>query len=182
MTMLNRAPRMPGRMEWLRARAGRVARVPVRRGYRRGASWPRPWAALTTALVLAVLVVAAVMVARARATECRTAPAKLIVATQVTAEEGYDPAPPPGLVSRAVHLASCSGGTLLMLRAAGQGGQASAPVTLRVYREPGQLENDPVVRAKAIRALISRTFQRALLTPVHGNGRDLIGLLAAISQ
>jgi len=122
------------------------------------------------------------MVVRARASECRTPPATLIDATQMTAEEGYDPSLPRGLLSRAEYLSSCSGGTMLMLRAAGQGAQAGPPVTLRVYREPGQSEHDPVARSNAIRALIGRAFRRALTTPVRGDGRDLIGLLAAISQ
>ena len=163
-----------------RGAAGR--HQPAFRSYRRSTTRRWPWPVLATVLCLAGLMLAAVTVVRARASECQAPPARLIDATQLTAEEGYGLSPPPGLVSRAEQLASCSGGSLIMLQAAGQGAQAQPPVPLRVYREPGQLENDPTARANAIRAVIGRAFRRALATPVRGDGRDLIGLLAAISQ
>ncbi len=175
-------PKSYGRRPWQPVRGATGRRRSAAPPYRHRASWPWPWVALATVLCLAAFALTAVMVVHARASACRTPPATLIDATQVTAEEGYSPAPPAGLVNRAEYLASCSGGTLIMLRAAGQGGQADSPVTLRLYREPGQLENDSTARASAIRALIGRALGTALATPGRGDGRDLIGLLAAISQ
>jgi outer membrane protein OmpA-like peptidoglycan-associated protein len=161
-------------------RGRRRRRLPGRRSYR-----PRlPWqaAALATTVCTAAVALATVMIVHARASECRTPPATLIDAAQVTAEEGFDPTPPAGLTSRAEYLASCSGGTLLLLRAAGRGAQSIAPVRLRAYREPGQLENDPIARASAIRRLIAKAVRRDFAAPIRGDGRDLIGLLTAISQ
>ncbi len=76
-----------------------------------------------------------------------------------------------------------------MLRAAGQGAQAGPPVTLLVYREPGQPEHDQVVRSKAIRARIGRAWPRTLsgatvaAMPLCGSGQIrgyvLAGLMGA---
>jgi outer membrane protein OmpA-like peptidoglycan-associated protein len=127
-------------------------------------------------------VLAVVMMVRAHGAICRTQPATIIDADQVTAEEGYDPMPPAGLVSRAQALASCSGGELALVRVAGQGGtQGAAPVSLRVYREPGEAEHDAVARQDAVRRLIDGAFRAALATPVRGAGRDVITLLATVS-
>ncbi len=139
-----------------------IRRSPVRRSHQH--RWPWRWVALAMALGLGGLVFAGIMIVRAHASQCRTPQATLIDAAQTTAEEGYDPTPPPALISRAEHLSACGGGTLLILRAAGLGAQAAAPVSLRVYRDPGQPENDPIARADAIRARIGGAFRRAFAT------------------
>jgi outer membrane protein OmpA-like peptidoglycan-associated protein len=122
------------------------------------------------------------MMVRAHGAACRARPAELIWADQVTAEEGNDPVPPTGLVSRAETLASCSGGELALVRASGQGAvQAAGPVFLRVYRAPGEPENDAVTRQNAIRRLIGNAFRAAFAVPVRGAGRNIISLLAGVS-
>jgi outer membrane protein OmpA-like peptidoglycan-associated protein len=137
---------------------------------------------LAAALVTAVLVTATVMVIRAHATGCSPSQGTIIWADQVTAEEGDDPRPPAGLVAQSDALAACGAGRLLLVRAAGAGGvQAAPPLSLRIYREPGQLEHDPTARLAAVHRLIGRGFHDARTTPVPGDGRDVIGLLAAIS-
>lgn len=159
---------------------GPIRRQPVRRSRQHHWSWL--WVALATALGLVALAFVGIMIVRAHASQCRTPSTTLIEAAQTTAEEGYDPTPPPALVSRADRLSSCAGGTLLILQAAGSGAQVAAHVSLRVYRDAGQPENDPIARGRAIRARIGGAFRRAFATPAHGDGRNLIGLLAAISQ
>jgi outer membrane protein OmpA-like peptidoglycan-associated protein len=77
---------------------------------------------------------------------------------------------------------ACAGGELIVIRAAGKGGvEAVPPVTLQVYREPGEVENDPLARQRRIQRLVDSAFLAARATPVPGAGRDFIGLLAAIS-
>ena len=134
--------------------------------------------------VAAGLGLAGFMTARAHSPDCASAAHdEVIDATQVTQEEGNNPTPPPGLVSQADRLASCGGGELVLIRAAGQGGvQAGPPVSLRIQRGPGQPENDPTARQNAVQHLIDRAFWRARTTPVPGAGRDVIGLLATISS
>jgi outer membrane protein OmpA-like peptidoglycan-associated protein len=174
--------RLSGRPGPGQARRPRPGRQVIHRSRRDRQSWRRSQLGLVTALCLAGVLLAAVFVVRARVSGCRTPPATLIDAVQTTAEEGYDPGPPGGLLSQAEFLSSCSGGTLITLAAAGQGAQAGFPVALRAYREPGQLEHDAAARSAEIRALISRALRRLLLSPARGDGRDLIGLLAAISN
>ena len=101
----------------------------------------------------------------------------------MTKEKGDDPTPPADLVDRADQLASCSGGELVLIRGAGQGGvQAGPPLSLRIDREPGQLEHDPTARQTAVQHLIDDAFQHARNTRAPGYGRDVIGLLATISS
>jgi outer membrane protein OmpA-like peptidoglycan-associated protein len=100
----------------------------------------------------------------------------------VTREEGDNVSPPPGLVSQADRLAACGGGQLILDRGAGQGGvQAGPSISLRIYREPGELENDPTARDTKVHQLIARAFRAEESTQPPGAGRDVIGLLATVS-
>jgi outer membrane protein OmpA-like peptidoglycan-associated protein len=158
-----------------RARAGRLAPG------RPARSW-LPVALIAGVLIASAAAAAAVQMARAHAQACG-AHGQLIVGQQVTAEEGASLSPPPGLLSQADRLAACGGGQLIMIRGAGQGGvQAGPDVPLRVYREPGQLENDPIVRQAKVAALVQSAFRNAQHTRVAGAGRDVLGLLGAISS
>jgi outer membrane protein OmpA-like peptidoglycan-associated protein len=97
-------------------------------------------------------------------------------------EEGDNPDPPVGLVSQADRLAACAEGQLIMLRGAGQGGiQAGPALSLRIYREPGELENDATARQNKVQALVELAFKIAQASRPPGAGRDVIGLLASIS-
>lgn len=186
--MRRRAHRLPARE---RNRVGRPSTTyrPYRSGrratYRPGIYHPRanwPWRLLAVGLCLVALVLAGTMIVRARSEACQAPAATIIWADQVTAEEGNAPIPPMDLVGRAQALASCSGGELELIQAAGQGSvQASPPVALRAYREPGELEHDPFARARDIQHLVDGAFRRAWGARVPGAGRDLIGLLAGIS-
>ena len=146
----------------------------------------RPWwSGMMLAGGLAVTAVAALvgfMMVRARSAACSAANDEIIWAAQVTAEEGSSSSPPPGLLNQADELASCGGGKLIMIRGAGQGGvQAGPPVSLTVYREPGELENDPTARQNKVQALVDQAFRTAGYTRPPGTGRDVIGLLASVS-
>ncbi len=166
---------------------GAASRGRVRRGairpYRvaRSGSWVLP-----VASALAVLVAIAfgtVLVVRARAGACTAGQDKIIFANQVTAEEGDDPNPPAGLAAQADKFASCGDGQLVLVQAAGQGGvQAGPPVSLRIQREPGQVEHDATARQRAVARLIAKAFGAARTSPVPGAGRDVTGLLGAVSH
>ncbi len=184
----------------------RTARTPTRhraklvrqraRTAQRGAAYPARGARLTpgrftssqlpVALIAGVLIAAgaaaaALQIERAHAQICE-AHGQLIVGQQVTAEEGTSLSPPPGLLGQADRLSGCGGGQLVIIRAAGQGGiQAGPGVPLRIFREPGQLENDTPVRQAKVAALVNSAFRNAQRTRVSGSGRDVLGLLAAIS-
>jgi len=145
----------------------------------RSGSWLLPIASALA--VLAALAFGTVLVARARAAACTAAQGKIIFANQVTAEEGDDPNPPAGLVTQAAKFASCGGGQLVLVEAAGQGGvQTGQPVSLRIEREPGQVEHDATARQFAVTRLIAKAFGAARTSPVPGAGRDVIGLLDAV--
>jgi outer membrane protein OmpA-like peptidoglycan-associated protein len=168
----------PGRSVRRRSPGYRLSRRPPAAA---GMTSSRLWRLLAVSLVAGAVGAAAVQFARARGQAC-PAHGEIIVADQVTQEEGYDPAPPAGLVNRADQLASCGNGDLILDRGAGQGGLRAGPaVSLRIYREPGQVENDPTARENEVRQLITRAFRSAGKTRVPGAGRDVIGLLATIS-
>lgn len=141
-----------------------------------------PWWKLIVAAVIAMSSAAvAVQIWRAHDQTCR-AHGQIISADQITAEEGTDASPPPGLVSYADRFAACGGGQLLVLRGAGEGGvQAGPAVSLRIYRERGELENDPTAQAAKVQNLVDSAFRVAQRMVPPGDGRDLIGLLGAIS-
>jgi outer membrane protein OmpA-like peptidoglycan-associated protein len=123
------------------------------------------------------------MVARTHAPDCASAGGTIIFADQVTQEEGGNLHPPSGLVGEAESLASCSGGQLILIRGAGQGGvQAGPPVSLRIYREAGEIENDPTARASKVRQLVAHAFETSEVTRPPGAGRDVVGLIATISS
>jgi outer membrane protein OmpA-like peptidoglycan-associated protein len=145
---------------------------------------PAWWALLAGGLaVAAVLGLTGFMMINARRDACSAAGDEIISAQQVTAEEGTAPSPPPGLVSQADKFAACGGGELIMIRGAGQGGvQAGPAVSLRVYREPGEVENDPTARQNKVQSLITRAFEAAQASRPPGAGRDVIGLLASVSS
>lgn len=106
----------------------------------------------------------------------------LIFAEQVTAQEGSDPKSPADLVDRAGDAAARGGGELILIHGAGRGGvQVGDKVSLRVEREPGQLENVDTVRRDAVRNRLGKAFNAAQETPVTDAGRDVIGLLAAVA-
>lgn len=141
-----------------------------------------PWRLLAILLAAAVLLVIIVLTIRAQHDQCSSAQDRIIWADQETGEEGYSATPPPGLVARADALASCGGGQLEMLAGAGQGGvQAGPAVSLTVYREPGEVENDPTTRLADVQRLLTAAFARARSTRVPGDGRDLIGLLNSVA-
>jgi outer membrane protein OmpA-like peptidoglycan-associated protein len=150
--------------------------------YRRHRRWP--WGLLAGGLAGAlVLALVGFMMVRARNTACSSAGDEIISAQQVTAEEGYDPRPPAGLVTQADTFASCGEGKLILDSGAGQGGVQTGPVvSLRIYREPGELENDPTARQNKVQRLAAQAFRTALATRPSGAGRDVIGLLASISS
>jgi outer membrane protein OmpA-like peptidoglycan-associated protein len=173
-----------------RSRSGRPYRIrpsyrPDGRPSRNRATrnrFSRLWASLAVLLALGAVAVVVTFSVRAHAQGCTTLPGTIIWADQVTAEEGDSSSPPADLVARADALAACGGGQLIMLRGAGQGGvQAGPAVSLRVYRAPGEPENDPTARSAAVQQLLSKAFRNAANTPVPGVGRDVIGLLGAIS-
>jgi len=90
--------------------------------------------------------------------------------------------PVTDLLNAADQLSACGEGQLRILRGAGQGAvQAGPAVSLRVYREPGEVENDPTARQSEVQNLVDRAFHRAQAVRPPGSGRDIIGLLAAIS-
>jgi outer membrane protein OmpA-like peptidoglycan-associated protein len=135
--------------------------------------------------VLAAGAIAGVIVQSVHADSraCPAAQGRIIWAEQVTQEEGDNPAPPADLVSRADQLATCGGGHLIILRGAGQGAvQAGPAVSLRIYREPGAVENDPTARQGKVQSLVGQAFTAAQGVRPPGAGRDIIGLLSAISS
>jgi outer membrane protein OmpA-like peptidoglycan-associated protein len=133
--------------------------------------------------VAAVLAVAAFMTERARNTACTSTGDRIVSADQVTAQEGNDPSPPPGLVAQADKFASCGGSELILFRGAGQGAvQAGPAVSLRIYREPGEVENDATAREDKVQALVQRAFRTAAAIRPPGVGRDVLGLLASIAS
>ncbi len=139
---------------------------------------------LLAALLLAGAVVAIVTyLVHAHDQACPEAGGEIIWADQVTQEEGDNSRPPADLVGQAERLASCGGGQLILIRGAGQGGvQAGPAISLHVYREPGQIENDPTARNKDVQQLIEHAFQAAETVRVPGAGRDVIGLIASVSS
>ena len=148
------------------------SRPPIRRGLLA--------AGLAVAVVLAL---AGFMVARARAAVCHTTGDRIIWAEQETQEEGVSQSPPPDLLSRADQLAACGEGQLLMLASAGQGAvQVGPAVSLIVYREPGEVENDPTARQHGVQTIVDTAFAKAQTVRPPGSGRDIIGLLAAIAS
>src|SRR5690349_20903527 len=157
-----------------RSGAGRYvrARSPVRRG-------------LVAAghAVAVVLALAGLMVAHARAAVCHAAGDRIIWAEQETQEEGVSQTPPPDLLSHADQLAACGEGQLILLASAGQGAvQADPAVSLVVYREPGEVENDPTARQHGVQTIVDAAFAKAQTVRPPGSGRDIIGLLAAIAS
>ena len=165
---------------------GQVARSyrPVRGGPAGGGVRRKPgrWPLLAALLAAAALAVIIVLTVRAHGHGCPSAQDRIIWADQETAEEGNSASPPPGLVDRAEALASCGGGQLDLLAGAGEGGvQVGPAVSLSVYREPGELENDPTTRLLDVHRLIANALRRAQAARVPGDGRDLIGLLNSVS-
>jgi outer membrane protein OmpA-like peptidoglycan-associated protein len=145
-----------------------------------GGGWP--WIILATLLAVGAVVVITAFSVHAYGHTCTSANDRIIWADQVTAEEGDQSSPPPGLVDQADRLASCGGGHLAVIRSAGQGGvQAGPVVSLSVARAPGQPENDPTARRTAVAHKIGAAFQKARNTPVPGAGRDITGMLGAIA-
>jgi outer membrane protein OmpA-like peptidoglycan-associated protein len=138
---------------------------------------------LAAGLVVAVvLALAGFAVARARASACHATGDRIVWAQQETQEEGASQSPPPDLLSRADQLAACGEGQLVMLVSAGQGAvQAGPAASLVVYREPGEVENDPAARQRGVQAIVDGAFAQARAVRPPGSGRDIIGLLAAIS-
>ena len=56
---------------------------------------------------------------------------------------------------------ACGEGQLIMIRGAGHGGvQVGAAVSLRIYREPGEPENDPTARQNKVKTLVAQAFKR----------------------
>jgi len=155
-----------------------------RPAYRPPSRRPAWWALLAGGLAAAaVLGLAGFMMVNARRDACSASGDEIISAQQVTAEEGGAASPPPGLVSQADTFAACGGGQLIMIRGAGQGGvQAGPPVSLRIYREPGEVENDPTARENKVQSLVTRAFEAAQASRPTGAGRDVIGLLASVSS
>jgi outer membrane protein OmpA-like peptidoglycan-associated protein len=131
--------------------------------------------------VVVVLALAGFMVVRARESACHAAGDRIIWAEQETQEEGASQSPSPDLLARADQLAACGEGQLVTLVSAGQGAvQAGPAVSLIVYREPGEVENDPAARQHGVQTIVDAAFTRAQAVRPPGSGRDIIGLLAAI--
>ena len=123
------------------------------------------------------------MVAHARAAVCDATGDRVIWAEQETQEEGMSQSPPPDLLTRADQLAACGEGQLIVLASAGQGAvQAGPAVSLIVYREPGEVENDPTARQHGVQTIVDAAFAKAQMVRPPGSGRDVIGLLAAIAS
>ena len=144
----------------------------------------RPWALLSAGLVATAGVgLAGFMLARAHSPDCASSDNKIIWANQITQEEGNNPNPPAGFASQAERFASCGAGQLILDVGAGQGGLQVGPASsLRIYREPGEIENDPAARENKVRQLVTHAFQIAEATRAPGSGRDIVGLLATISS
>jgi hypothetical protein len=165
-----------------RPRRPRASVYCVKRPGRPGSGWSRGLLAggLAVAVVLAL---AAFMVVRTRDSACHATGGRIIFAEQETQEEGTSQSPPPDLLSRADQLAACGEGQLVMLVSAGQGAvQAGPAVSLVVYREPGEVENDPTARRHGVQTLVDGAFAKAQAVRPPGSGRDIIGLLAAIAS
>lgn len=164
------------------ARRGRPCRSGAGRYARSNPPARRALLAAGLAVVL-VLALAGFMVIHARAAVCHATGDRIIWAEQETQEEGVSQDPPPDLLSRADQLAACGEGQLIMLASAGQGAvQAGPAVSLIVYREPGEVENDPTAREHGVQAIVGAAFARAQTVRPPGSGRDVIGLLAAIAS
>jgi outer membrane protein OmpA-like peptidoglycan-associated protein len=177
------ASRAAGRRRASGARTRGRARVrPGARSYT--PAWPGSQVLLVAGLVVAIVVaLAGFAVGRARASGCRATGDRIIWAEQETQEEGAEQNPPADLLSRAGQLASCGEGQLVTLVSAGQGAiQAGPAVSLVVYREPGEVENDPTARQRGVQNILNEAFARAQAARPPGSGRDVIGLLAAISS
>ena len=169
-TRYERAIRSAHRPAWPWSPAARAA----------GGGWP--WIILATLLAAGTVVVIVGFSVRAHGHTCPSANDRIIWAEQVTAEEGDQSSPPPGMVDQADRLASCGGGHLAVIRSAGQGGVQVGPVvSLSVERAPGQPENDPTARRIAVEHKVDAAFQKAHNTPVPGAGRDVTGMLGAIA-
>lgn len=138
---------------------------------------------LASVLVAGAIVGVVLQSMHAGGRPCPVTQGQIIWAEQVTQEEGDNPSPSAGLVSQADQLAACDGGQLIILRGAGQGAvQAGSAVALRIYREPGEIENDPTARHSKVQSLVGQAFSAAQRIRRPGAGRDIIGLLAAISS
>jgi outer membrane protein OmpA-like peptidoglycan-associated protein len=165
----------------LAPRATRGATRSRRPVHLRTRTWP--WALLATVLIVGALAGIVAQSEHVASQGCSAAHDEIIVATQVSRQEGNNSSPPPGLVDQADRLASCGGGELILDRGAGQGGvQTGSAISLRIYREPGELENDPQARASKVGQLITQAFRHSDTTQPPGTGRDVIGLLATISS
>jgi outer membrane protein OmpA-like peptidoglycan-associated protein len=106
----------------------------------------------------------------------------LMVVDEITAEEGYDPTAPRGLVDRAVQLAPAGDARLVLLQGAGRGAtQPFDAVAIKAEREPGEPEHDPTAIRRAVTTLVTGALRQAAASPPHGAGRDLIGLLRGMS-
>ena len=177
--------RRPSYGAGIRGRARGRPRRPRAAAYataRSGRRWPRELlvGALAAAVVLAL---GGFMVARARTTACHRAGNRIIWAQQETQEEGVSQSPPSDLLTRAGQLAACGEGQLVVLLGGGQGAvQAGPAVSLVVYREPGEVENDPAARQRGVQAIVDGVLAKARETRPPGSGRDIIGMLAAISS
>jgi outer membrane protein OmpA-like peptidoglycan-associated protein len=103
----------------------------------------------------------------------------VVVARQITAGEAQIGVP-DGLVEHAVRAADARRAELKVVQAAGRSGvQAGPAVPLVVEREPGQPENDPSARRAGVIRLLDGALTEAAAAPVSGEGRDVVGLLAA---
>jgi outer membrane protein OmpA-like peptidoglycan-associated protein len=172
-------PRRPPRSRWPGHSSPRSHRISGG-GLGVAGSWP----VILLAVLLAVCACAGIVAQLIRTHDqaCPAKPGEIVSAQQVTAEEGYSSAPPPGLINQAEAFATCGDGQLLLLESAGQGAVQAGPViSLRIYREPGEPENDPTARQADVDALIDHAFKYAAGIRPPGAGRDIIGLLAAIS-
>ena len=175
--------RLPYRIGVRRRSRGRPGRprAAIYRTARSDRRWPVELLAGVPAAAL-VLALAGFMVARAEDAACHTSGDRIIWAQQETQEEGVSESPPPDLLERADQLAACGEGQLVMMVGAGQGAvQAGPVVSLVVYREPGEVENDPAARQHGVQTIVDVAFARAQAVRPPGSGRDIIGLLAAIS-
>src|SRR5262249_18425080 len=136
----------------------------------RAATGASSWLWKLAAALLAAGALSAVVVQSVGAhgqKSCLGAGDQIIWAAQVTQEEGNSPQPPTGLLGRAYQLAACGGGQLVSIRGAGQGGVLAAPVmSLRIYRDAGEVEHDATARDKKTRQLVVRAGLLAQATRV----------------
>jgi len=169
-------PRLPNAScSPVRGRPRPPHRLSARRPSRR--SWPSGLLAVAAGLGWAGF-----MAARAHSPDCASAAQdEIIDATQGTQEEGNNPTLPSGLVSQADRLASCGGGELFLDRGVGQGGvQAGPAISLHIYREPGEVDNDPQARACKVQRLLTHALRTSDAIRPPGTSWDLVGLLLTV--